>query len=351
MSTPVEIQHTDPSTLTRKDFETDQEVRWCPGCADYSILAQVQRTLPTLGIPRENYVFVSGIGCAARFPYYVNTYGMHTIHGRAPAIATGLKLANPELAVWVVGGDGDMLAIGGNHLFHALRRNVGLKIMLIDNHIYGLTKGQASPTSELGKKTKSTPAGSVDAPANPLQYAVGCGATFIAQAVATDPKGLQAVLQRANAHEGTALVVVLQNCNIFNNGAFEQFTDKSSKIDANLMLEHGKPMRFGADGSKGIAIDESGRPLVVDVATHGEDRLLVHDETSDTIASILCKLDWPSFPAPFGVIRSVVRPVYEQLVTEQMQAARASGKKRTLKDLMTRGRSWTVSPDGTSTPG
>ena len=189
-----------PLTLTAKDFGTDQDPRWCPGCGDYAILAQVKKVMPTLGVTRENIVFVSGIGCASRFPYYVNTYGMHTIHGRAPAVATGLKIANPELTVWVGGGDGDMLAIGGNHLFHAVRRNVGLKILLIDNHIYGLTKGQASPTSELGKKTKSTPAGSVDAPAHPLQFALGCGATFIAQAVATDPKGMQAVLARAAAH-------------------------------------------------------------------------------------------------------------------------------------------------------
>ena len=346
MSTNLEIVHTDPSTLTRKDFETDQEVRWCPGCADYSILAQVQRTLPTLGIPRENYVFVSGIGCAARFPYYVNTYGMHTIHGRAPAVATGLKIANPELSVWVVGGDGDMLAIGGNHLFHALRRNVGLKILLIDNHIYGLTKGQMSPTSELGKKTKSTPAGSVDAPASALQFALGAGATFVAQAVATDPKGLQNVLQRAAAHQGTALVVVLQNCVIFNDGAFEPHEDKATKVEANLVLEHGKPMRFGAGGAKGIALNEKGEPVVVDVAAHGEANLLVHDETSDNIAFLLSRLEWPTFPAPFGVLRAVERPVYETMIAQQLDAAKASGKRASLKELMTKGRSWTVGPDG-----
>ena len=348
MSTTFDVIHTDPSKLTKKDFETDQEVRWCPGCADYSILAQVQRSLPTFGIPRENYVFVSGIGCAARFPYYVNTYGMHTIHGRAPAVATGLKIANPDLSVWVVGGDGDMLAIGGNHLFHALRRNVGLKILLIDNHIYGLTKGQMSPTSELGKKTKSTPVGSVDAPANPLQYALGCGATFIAQAVATDPKGMSAVLARAAAHEGTALVVILQNCVIFNDAAFEPHEDRATRAEANLVLEHGKPMKFGATLDKGIMLNAKGEPVVVNVADVREDELLVHDEKSDNVAWLLARLEWPSFPAPFGVLRAVERPVYEKMVAEQVAEAKASPKKASLKELMTKGRSWTIDESGHS---
>ena len=339
MSTPV--IHTDPSLLTRKDFVTDQEVRWCPGCADYSILPQVQRVLPTLGIPRENFVFVSGIGCAARFPYYVNTYGVHGIHGRAPAIATGVKLANPELSVWVVGGDGDMLAIGGNHLFHALRRNVGLKIMLIDNHIYGLTKGQMSPTSELGKRTKSTPIGSVDAPASPLAFALGAGATFLAQAVATDAPRMQEVLQRMAEHDGTALGVILQNCPIFNDGAYDEYTDAQRKIDTKLELVHGKPMRFGKDLAKGIALDEQGHPAVVDVMEVGEKHLLVHDETSDSLASILSRLSGPDFPAPFGVLRAVKRPSYETLFHDQLASARKPEKPR-VQDLMSKGRSWLV---------
>ena len=342
MSTQLELQHTDPSKLTRKDFETDQEVRWCPGCGDYSILAQVQRAMPTFGVPKENYVFVSGIGCAARFPYYMNTYGLHTIHGRAPAVATGVKLANPGLDVWVVGGDGDFLAIGGNHLFHALRRNVGLKLMLIDNHIYGLTKGQFSPTSELGKKTKSTPFGSVDAPVNPLSFALGCGATFVAQAAATDPKGMQEVLKRAHEHQGAALVVILQNCNIFNDGAFDRFTDKASKEDTVLRLEHGKPLRYGKDLAKGLMVDETGALRIVDVAEVGESRLLVHDETSDNVAHLLAQLDGHDGPGPFGVLRAVSRPTFESLVTEQVETAKA-GKKVTVRDLMTKGRSWIVS--------
>lgn len=342
MSTHVETIPTDPSLLTRKDFETDQEVRWCPGCGDYSILAQVQRAMPSFGVPKENYVFVSGIGCAARFPYYMNTYGMHTIHGRAPAIATGVKVANPGLDVWVVGGDGDFLAIGGNHLYHALRRNVGLKLMLIDNHIYGLTKGQFSPTSELGKKTKSTPAGSVDYPVNPLSFALGCGATFLAQAVATDPKGMQEVLKRAHEHQGAALIVILQNCNIFNDGAFERFTDKGTKEQAILRLENGKPLRFGKDLSQGIAIDAKGDPVVVDVAEHGVDKLLVHDEASEQVAHLLARLGAsPGFPSPFGVLRAVTRPTFEQLLGAQVSKAQA-GQRPTVRDLMTKGRSWTV---------
>ena len=341
MSTQLEILPTDPTKLTRKDFETDQEVRWCPGCGDYSILAQVQRAMPSFGVPKENFVFVSGIGCAARFPYYMNTYGMHTIHGRAPAVATGVKLANPALDVWVVGGDGDFLAIGGNHLFHALRRNVGLKLMLIDNHIYGLTKGQFSPTSEMGLKSKSTPFGSVDAPVNPLAFALGCGATFVAQALATDPKGMQEVLKRAHEHQGAALVVILQNCIIFNDGVFDRYTEKTTKEEKMLRLEHGKPLRFGKDLAKGIMVDEKGAPSVVNVADVGEDRILVHDETSDHVAHLLAQLDGHVTPGPFGVLRAVQRPTFESLICEQVETAKA-GKKITVRELMTKGRSWTV---------
>jgi 2-oxoglutarate ferredoxin oxidoreductase subunit beta len=260
------VPATDPSLLTKKDFQTDQDPRWCPGCGDYSILAQVQRILPELGIPKEQIVFISGIGCSSRFPYYMNTYGMHSIHGRAPAIASGVKTLRPGLSVWVVTGDGDALAIGGNHFIHALRRNMDLKILMFNNRIYGLTKGQYSPTSEQGKKTKSSPAGAPDYPFNPISVALSAEATFVARAADIDAKGLPAVLERAARHKGSAFIEIYQNCPIFNDGAHAYLTDRKTKAEHELRLEHGKPLRFGPNGEKGIALDARMQPVVVDVA-------------------------------------------------------------------------------------
>src|SRR6185369_13028249 len=281
--------------LTRKDFESDQEVRWCPGCGDYAILAQVQRVLPELGVPRENFVFVSGIGCSSRFPYYVNTYGFHSIHGRAPAIATGLKITRPELSVWVVTRDGDALSIGGNHLIHVLRRNLDLNILLFNNRIYGLTKGQYSPTSETGKVTKSTPAGSLDHPFDPIALALGADASFVARSVDVDAKHLQEVLRRAHAHRGASFVEILQNCNIFNDGAFNDLSDKQIKADHQLVLEHGKPLIFGKD--KDIRMNGQ-RAEVVQLADGiSEKELVVHDETNLALAFMLGNFE-PPLPTP-----------------------------------------------------
>jgi len=342
MSLYPKLPSTDASALTRKDFQTDQDVRWCPGCGDYAILAQVHKTLPELGIPRENFVFISGIGCSSRFPYYTNTFGMHSIHGRAPSIATGVKTLRPDLSVWVVTGDGDALSIGGNHLIHALRRNVDLKILMFNNRIYGLTKGQYSPTSEKGKKTKSTPMGSVDYPFNPISLALSAEATFVARSVDVDAKHLGAVLERAARHKGSAFVEIYQNCNIFNDGAFEYLTDRATKADHELRLEHGKPVRFGPNGERGVALDASMRPVVVDVATHGEDRLLVHDETNEAMAFFLSRLVHPDFPTPVGVFRAVERPTYDGLVAEQVDAAVARGKGGGVQALLDGGETWTV---------
>ena len=330
-----------PTTLNRKDFVSDQDVRWCPGCGDYAILAQVQKVLPELGVPRENFVFVSGIGCSSRFPYYVNTYGIHSIHGRAPAIATGLKVSRPELSVWVVTGDGDALSIGGNHLIHILRRNVDVNVLLFNNRIYGLTKGQYSPTSEIGKVTKSTPMGSVDQPFDPLALALGADSTFVARSVDVEAKHLQEVLRRAHAHRGASFVEILQNCNVFNDGAFENLTDKASKGDHTLVLEHGKPMIFGSKRDKGIRL----RGFVPEVVTLGEgvseSDLLVHDETDSTIAAFLSRLGPPDFPTPIGVLYAVDRPTYDQAANEQIAAAKARGR-ADVGALLRRGESWVV---------
>ena len=336
----LEVQRSDPSTLKLKDFQADEDVRWCPGCGDYSILANVQRALPGLGIPRENYVFVSGIGCSSRFPYYMNTFGMHTIHGRAPAVATGIKSVRPDLSVWVITGDGDALSIGGNHFLHVLRRNVDLKYLLFNNRIYGLTKGQYSPTSELGKRTKSTPAGSIDYPVDPVGMALGAGATFVARAVDIDTKGFQDVLASAATHVGTAFVEIYQNCNIFNDGAFAQLQDKKLRPLHALYLEHGKPMRFGERGERGIILDDQGRPQVVDVASVGEEKLLIHDETSDTLPFVISRMGPPSFPTPLGVIRKVQRPSYDALLNAQLDAARPN--KKSLQELLSSGETWRV---------
>jgi len=334
------VQNTDPSTQTRKEFVSDQEVRWCPGCGDYSILAQVQRVMPTLGIPRENFVFVSGIGCSSRFPYYMNTFGMHTIHGRAPAIATGLKSARPDLSVWVVTGDGDGLSIGGNHFMHVLRRNVDLKLMMFNNRIYGLTKGQYSPTSDVGTKTKSTPLGSLDYPVSPAALALGAGATFVARSVDVSASHLQEMLGRAAQHKGTAFLEIYQNCNIFNDGVFDYMTEKSTKADRELVLKHGQPMLFGKDNEKGIALDNQMRATVVNVAEAGLDKVLVHDETNELIALVLSRLTHPEFPTPIGVLRAVNRPTYDGLLQEQIDVAK-TGKAKGLQALLDSG-SWVV---------
>src|SRR5512137_73305 len=280
--------------LTRKDFVSDQDVRWCPGCGDYSILAQMKKVLSSLSIPREKLVFISGIGCSSRFPYYLETYGIHSIHGRAPAVATGLKVARPDLSVWVVTGDGDGLSIGGNHLIHALRRNVGLKILLFNNRIYGLTKGQYSPTSELGKITKSSPLGSVDYPFNPIAVAMGVDASFVARGIDVEAKSLQDILRRAYDHPGGAFIEILQNCNIFNDGAWESLTDKATKGDTVLMLEHGKPLIFGKNRDKGLRLGAGGSLEVVTLGNGtSEADILVHDETNRALAYMLAHLENP----------------------------------------------------------
>jgi 2-oxoglutarate ferredoxin oxidoreductase subunit beta len=310
--------------LTKKDFASDQEIRWCPGCGDYAILSAVQSVLPRLGIPRENFVVVSGIGCSSRFPYYMNTYGFHTVHGRAPSFATGIKLARPELSVWVVTGDGDGLAIGGNHLMHAMRRNIDITVLLFNNRIYGLTKGQYSPTSEKGKKTVSTPLGSLDRPYNPVSLALGANATFVARSVDRFGPHLQKVIEAAARHRGASFVEIFQNCNIFNDGAFSAVTDKSGREQNVLYLEHGKPLRFGPDGARGIRLDSCGMPEVVEVESVGEEALLVHDEHSPNpaLAFTLSQMDLPGYPVPVGVFRSVEAPTLDAEAVAQMRGAR-----------------------------
>jgi 2-oxoglutarate/2-oxoacid ferredoxin oxidoreductase subunit beta len=307
--------------LTVKDFKTDQEVRWCPGCGDYAILAAVQSFMPTLGLRRENIVFISGIGCSSRFPYYMDTYGMHSIHGRAPAIATGLATTRQDLSVWVVTGDGDALSIGGNHLMHALRRNVNLKILLFNNRIYGLTKGQYSPTSEAGKITKSTPFGSLDAPFNPLSLAIGAEATFVARSIDSDRKHLTSVLEAAARHEGTALVEIYQNCNIYNDGAFDHLKDSGSRDAHLLRLEQGRPLAFG---DRKVVRDATGSLIVVDASDSRE--ALVHDAGAEdpSTAFSLSRLQNTATldPTPIGVFRDVQRPTYDQLMSDQLMAAR-----------------------------
>jgi len=326
--------------LTRKDFISDQDVRWCPGCGDYSILAQVQRVMPELGLPRERFVFVSGIGCSSRFPYYMNTYGFHSIHGRAPAIASGLKIARPDLSVWVVTGDGDGLSIGGNHLIHALRRNVGLKILLFNNRIYGLTKGQYSPTSEIGKVTTSTPFGSVDYPFNPIAVAMGVDASFVARTIDVEAKSLQDILRRAYEHPGGAFIEILQNCNIFNDGAWERLTDKATKADTVLLLEHGKPLIFGKNRDKGLRLGAGGS---LDVVTLGngisESDLLVHDERNRPLAYMLAHLENPT---PIGVFHAMARPAYEDAMARQVDAARQKQGDGDINALFKRGETWVV---------
>ncbi|MFF3821372.1 2-oxoacid:ferredoxin oxidoreductase subunit beta [Streptomyces bluensis] len=330
-----------------KDFKSDQEVRWCPGCGDYAILAAVQGFMPELGLAKENIVFVSGIGCSSRFPYYMNTYGMHSIHGRAPAIATGLATSRRDLSVWVVTGDGDALSIGGNHLIHALRRNVNLKILLFNNRIYGLTKGQYSPTSETGKITKSTPMGSLDAPFNPLSLALGAEASFVARTIDSDRKHLTEVLRQAAAHPGTALVEIYQNCNIFNDGAFDTLKDKQQAEEALIRLEHGQPIRFGTNHTKGVLRDHTTGDLTIATVTpDNEAHLLIHDAhaTSPTTAFALSRLADPDtlHHTPIGVLRSVTRPVYDHQMSDQLDTAIEQNGKGDLTALLTGQDTWTV---------
>ncbi|MBM3672862.1 MAG: 2-oxoacid:ferredoxin oxidoreductase subunit beta [Actinobacteria bacterium] len=332
--------------LGRKDFQSDQEVRWCPGCGDYSILAAMQLFLPEVGVKPENMVFVSGIGCAARFPYYMNVYGMHGIHGRAPALATGVALARPDLDVWVITGDGDSLSIGGNHLIHALRRNVNMKIIVFNNQIYGLTKGQYSPTSEVGKVTKSSPFGSLDTPFNPLSVALGAEGTFVARTHDMDRAHMVEIFRRAHDHQGTAFVELYQNCNVFNDGAFEAITGKEVRSDMLIDLKHGEPIRFGADGSKGVVLNQFGECEIADVAEVGEDRLLVHDEHREdpTLAFALSRLaDRPTTPTPIGVFRDVQRPSYEAEVQRQLVISSEKQGPPDLGALLGAGATWDVS--------
>ena len=329
-------------TLTRKDFVSDQDVRWCPGCGNNAILAQMQKMLPELGMAREKFVMVSGIGCSSRFPYYMNTYGIHAIHGRAPTLAMGLKCARPELQVWVITGDGDGLAIGGNHFSHALRRNVDINILLFNNQIYGLTKGQVSPTSPLGTKTQSSPDGSIENPVNTIGVAIGSEASFIARTVDVFQKHMSTVLKRAAEHQGAALVEIGQNCIIFNNGAWAHLSDPGNRLDHVLYLEHGKPMRFGRKQEKGIRLNGF-TPEVVEVADVGEDQLLVHDEgaSEPTLAYLLSRMGPPDFPTPVGVFRAIHKPVYSELLMRQVQAAKAQ-RPPDLDALFRQGETWTV---------
>ena len=327
-------------TYTKKDFESDQAVRWCPGCGDYAILAQTQKTMPTFGRKKEDFVFVSGIGCSSRFPYYMNPYGFHSIHGRAPAVATGVKIANPDLSVWVITGDGDGLSIGGNHFMHALRRNMDINILLFNNRIYGLTKGQYSPTSEVGKVTKATPFGSLDIPLNPPSLALGAQATFVARTIDRWQAHLSQMLERSYYHDGGSLIEIYQNCNIFNDGAFEEYTS-ADKFNNVIELKHDEPMVF-AKGTKGIKLDGF-TPKVVDMEKHSLDDLLVHDETNLDLAHIIA--NWtshPILPEPIGVIYSVDKPTYNSEMVAQVEAAvkqKGAGK---VQDLLDSGDTWTV---------
>jgi len=334
-----------PGELKKADFVSDQEVRWCPGCGDYAILNNVQKVMPELGIPREKIVFVSGIGCSSRFPYYMNTYGFHSIHGRAPAIATGIKCANPELSVWVITGDGDALSIGGNHFMHAIRRNLDLNYILFNNRIYGLTKGQYSPTSEFGKRTKSTPVGAIDYPVNPLSLAIASEATFVGRSIDIDVKHLGGVVQAAARHKGISFVEVYQNCNIFNDHAFDQFAERSVRQDRVLYLEHGKPMIFGKDANRGIRM-KGALPEVVTIGENGvtEADLLVHDIYLEdpSVAFMLARMEQPDFPQPVGIFRAVQRATYEDLMTNQINEAIAKSGPGSLDKLIHSGDTWIV---------
>jgi len=332
-----------PSGLTRADFSSDQDVRWCPGCGDYAVLATTQRLMPELGIPPEKIVFISGIGCSSRFPYYMNTYGMHSIHGRAPSIATGLKASRPDLDVWVVTGDGDALSIGGNHLIHLMRRNVNLQILLFNNQIYGLTKGQYSPTSEVGKITKSTPFGSIDHPFNPAALVLGADATFVARTMDRDPKHMKSMLEQAHAHGGTGFVEIYQNCNIFNDGAFFEYTEKASKSERAIFIENGKPLVY-EQGAKGLRLDGF-RLESIDLtdASMSIDDCLVYDNSNRDLAGIMSRMFWSAdLPQPFGVFYQEVRKTYDDMLQDQISTVRKKVGKGSLEDLLHSGDTWVI---------
>jgi len=340
---------TTKAKVSRKDFVSDQDVRWCPGCGDYSVLANVQRVMPELDTPRENFVFVSGIGCSSRFPYYMNTYGFHTIHGRAPSFATGIKASRPELSVWVVTGDGDGLSIGGNHLLHTIRRNLDLQILLFNNQVYGLTKGQYSPTSPVGMRSKSSPQGSIDHPIDPISFALGCGATFVARTIDVDANHLQEILRRAHQHRGTAFVEILQNCPVFKDGAWGELQDRKSRVATSLPLEQGRALAFGPPGQRRGIVLSGGLPSVIDLHDDEDpiDRgVVVHDERSETTAYAfaLASLVRPDFPLPVGVFRAVEKPCYENLLQQQVDDAVASRGHGDLRTLLHSGDTWTVAP-------
>ena len=342
MNAPVK-----PSALSDKDFASDQEVRWCPGCGDYAILKGVQKALADIGTSPENVVFVSGIGCSSRFPYYMSTYGFHTIHGRAPAFATGIKLANPGLDVWLVTGDGDGLSIGGNHLLHALRRNVNMQILLFNNEIYGLTKGQYSPTSRQGTRSPSTPMGSLDRPISPVLFALGASATFVARAVDTQQKHMPGILTRAHAHNGTSFVEIYTNCIVYNDGVFSSFAEKGTAADGELLLEHGAPMIFGKDGDKGIRMKPGELSLeVVQLGVDGitEADLLRHDETNRVLAGLLGAMRNPEFPVAVGVLYNEEAEAYDSAVNQQINAAREANGEADINALLRGGATWTVGP-------
>jgi 2-oxoglutarate ferredoxin oxidoreductase subunit beta len=337
------MSDTQVKTYTRADFSSDQSVRWCPGCGDYAILAQAQKVFPDLGVSKENFVFISGIGCSSRFPYYMNTFGFHTIHGRAPAIASGVKLSNPDLSVWVVTGDGDALSIGGNHTIHLLRRNLDINVMLFNNRIYGLTKGQYSPTSETGKVTKSSPLGSLDRPFNPLTLALGAGATYVARTIDRETKHMQGMISRSYEHKGTSFLEIYQNCNIFNDGAFGPMTGKESKADSVLWLENGQPMVFGKEKNRGIRLDGN-TPMIVEIGDKWSlDDVLVHNESDYVIASFLSNLTYQSdFPDPIGVLYAIDSPTYEDLMMAQINEAIKKSDKKSVQDILNSGDTWVV---------
>tara|TARA_B100000902_G_scaffold83869_1_gene88418 strand:+ start:2067 stop:3083 length:1017 start_codon:yes stop_codon:yes gene_type:complete len=328
---------------TRKDFTSDQAVRWCPGCGDYSILTQTQKVFPDLGRKKEEFVFISGIGCSSRFPYYMHTYGFHSIHGRAPAIASGVKITRPDLSVWLVTGDGDGLSIGGNHTIHLLRRNIDLNVMLFNNRIYGLTKGQYSPTSEVGKITKSTPMGSLDEPFNPLTLALGAGSTFIARTIDKESKHLQEMITESYKHRGTSFLEIYQNCNIFNDGAYSDFTDRDSKQETVLWLKDGEPMVFGAEKNKGIRL-EGNTPTVVEIGKKwGIDDLLVHDKKDYMLASMLSNMTSnPDTPEPIGILYAIDKPCYEDNIALQIEDAQKKKPKSSIQDILNAGDTWVV---------
>ncbi|HVN48327.1 MAG TPA: 2-oxoacid:ferredoxin oxidoreductase subunit beta [Bacteroidota bacterium] len=339
-----QAQTANPSNHSSKDFQSDQDVRWCPGCGDYSILAQAQRIMPDLGIPRHNIVFVSGIGCSSRFPYYMETYGFHSIHGRATAVASGVKLARPDLSVWVVTGDGDGMSIGGNHLIHLLRRNIDVNILLFNNQIYGLTKGQYSPTSEKGKVTKSTPYGSLDYPFNPVALALGAGATFVARTIDRDPKHLQQMLKRAGHHVGTSFVEVYQNCNVFNDGTFSHLTEKGTKDDYVVFLEHGKPLIFGKANDKGIRLSGF-TPEVVSLTDgkYSANDLIIHNEHDTTLSFILANMTYNEFlPRPLGIFLDIARPSYDFEMQKQIEYAKRKRGEGDMSALLNSGETWII---------